>query len=76
MRNYTRYKGVDTNLTADLSGFNDGDTVSSFAKNAIEWAVARGVITGYAHNNTIAPQGTATRDVAASVIYKYFKTAN
>ena len=76
LRNYTRYKGVDTNLTADLSGFNDGDTVSSFAQKSVEWAVARGVITGYTHNNTIAPQGTATRDVAASVIYKYFKTAN
>lgn len=73
LRNYTRYKGGEVELTADLSGFNDGDTVSDFAQEAIEWAVARGVITGYAHDNTLKPQGTCTRDVAAEMIYKYFK---
>ena len=60
-------------MTADLSKFNDGDMISGFALKSVEWAVAAGVITGYEDTNTIKPQGTATRDVVASMLYKYCK---
>ena len=73
LRNYTRYKDKDVNMTADLSKFNDGDMISDFALKSVEWAVAAGVITGYEDTNTIKPQGTATRDVVASMLYKYCK---
>lgn len=73
LRNYTRdYKGENTDsITADLNRFNDGNKVSDYAVSAVQWAVGSGVITGYSHNNTVAPQGTATRDVAASMLFKY-----
>lgn len=73
LRNYTRdYKGENTDsITANLNTFADGNKVSSYAVSAVQWAVGSGVITGYSHNNTVAPQGTATRDIAASMLYKY-----
>lgn len=73
LRNYLRSRGVDTTATTDLSVFNDGHKVSSFAKSAMEWAVANKVVTGYTDDNTLKPQGTTLRAEAASVFYKYFK---
>ena len=73
LRNYLRSRGVDTSATSDLNRFNDGHKVSSFAKTAVEWAIANNVITGYVDDNTIKPQGTATRAETAAVLYKYFR---
>ncbi len=76
LRNYLRSHGVDTSATSDLNRFNDGNKVSSFARTAVEWAIANNVITGYEHDNTIKPQGTATRAETAAVLYKYFKNVD
>lgn len=76
LRNYLRSRGVDTTTTTDLSVFNDGNKVSSFAQSAVEWAIANNVITGYTHDNTIKPQGTATRAETAAVLYKYFRNSD
>ena len=73
LRNYLRSRGVDTSVTSDLNRFNDGYKVSSFARSAVEWAIANNVITGYVGDNTIKPQGTATRAETAAVLYKYFR---
>ena len=76
LRNYLRSHGVDTSATSDLNRFNDGNKVSSFARTAVEWAIANNVITGYEHDNTIKPQGTATRAETAAVLYKYFRNVD
>ena len=54
----------------DLSAFSDGDTVGSYAKDAVGWAVSNGLIGGM-EDGTIAPKATATRAQAATVLMRY-----
>lgn len=72
---YAETKGIDLSVTADLTAFTDGNTVSSWCKEEMSWAVAAKLITGY-ENNTIRPQGKATRAEAATVIMRYDEAFN
>ena len=67
--NYAKFKGKDMSKTDDLSKFSDKNKVASYAKTAVKWAVANGVITG--SGGKLNPKGNATRAEAASMIYKY-----
>ena len=60
LRGYAAYIGGDTESAADISGFNDASSVSSWATGPISWAVAKGLMSGRP-GNLIAPQGTASR---------------
>ena len=62
---YTYYSNKD-----DLIGFSDSKDVSEWAREALEWAVGSGIITGRT-GNTLAPQGTATRGEAAAILQRY-----
>ncbi len=64
---YNRY---DTTATADLSGYNDYETVSSYALDAMSWAVAEGIIYGTEGNN-LSPNGSATRAQIASILMRF-----
>ena len=55
-----RYAGSPDASGMVLREFADGDSVSAYAVDAIRWAVHEGLISGM-ENNTLAPQGTATR---------------
>ena len=52
---------------ADLSEFTDGDQVSAYAEEAMQWAVGSGIVSGMG-NGTLNPKGTATRAQVASMI--------
>ena len=54
----------------DLSDFKDGAKVSAFAKEAMEWAVGTGVISGKDNGTVLDPQGTATRAECATIIIR------
>jgi len=56
---------------ADFTKFSDSNKISDFAKWGMNWAVGTGVITGTTEK-TLIPQGTASREEAAAMIYKYF----
>ena len=71
LRNYASYKGKNINSTADLSSFTDAGKISNYAKPAMQWAVAKGVITGNAKTKTLNPKGNATRAETAAMIVKY-----
>jgi enterochelin esterase-like enzyme len=58
--NYANLQGVDTSASGNLAQFNDNGNVSSWASNAMGWAVGAGLISGTG-NNTLDPAGTATR---------------
>lgn len=60
LRSYAAYFGGDTAARADISGYADAASVSSWATESVQWAVAKGLISGRP-GNLIAPQGTATR---------------
>lgn len=69
LNNYCKYKGKFKTVNGNLSAFKDYKNISSYAKDAMNWAVGNGVITG--SNGNVNPKGNATRAEAASMIYKY-----
>jgi hypothetical protein len=69
---YCSFAGIDTGKVADLSGFTDNETISSYAKDALSWANSSGIITGRTET-TIAPKGSATRGEAATMLMRFLQ---
>ena len=67
---YARLNRANVSYLADLSDFEDGDAVSSWAKTSLEWAVANGLLTAGA-DSTIRPLDDITRGEMAMVLYAY-----
>ena len=65
-----RYAGSPDASGMVLREFADGDSVSAYAVDAIRWAVHEGLISGM-ENNTLAPQGTATRAQVAQILMNF-----
>ena len=64
-----RMSGVKTESDgSNLDVFADGGEVSSFAVEAMDWAVENGLVNGLG-DGTLAPQGLSTRAQAAKVIH-------
>ena len=53
-----------------LAGYPDGASVSSWAKDAMNWAVTNGIIQGN-EKGELNPQGTATRAEVAQILYNH-----
>lgn len=68
--NYSAYKGEDTSARADLSKYSDVSAVSGWAKNALSWANAKGLVNGVT-TTTLEPKGAATRAQVAAIIERY-----
>ena len=66
---YAEYKGIDVSARADLSTFTDGTTVSPWAQDVVQWAVAEKLMSG--NGNELQPKGTATRAQVATVLMNY-----
>ncbi|MGM9677192.1 MAG: S-layer homology domain-containing protein, partial [Butyricicoccus sp.] len=65
-----KYKGRPAATTVDLDArFVDADMIYDYAYEAINWAVASGVMNGD-NKNKLNPQGTATRAETATMISK------
>lgn len=75
MYRYAKWEGQDVSKAGSLSKFPDGSKVSAFAKDAVSWAVGEGIISGNA-DGTLAPQGTVSRAVAATIISRYTSNGN
>lgn len=56
--------------TGGLSKFADVRSVSDWAKDAMAWAVANGILTGK-DGNRLDPQGTATRAEVATILQRF-----
>lgn len=67
---YAQYKKYDVSVKGDLSKFTDNDKLSSWAKDAMTWAVGEGLLSGKG-NGILDPTGTATRAEAASILMKF-----
>lgn len=74
MYRFANYLGYDTSGRASLSSFNDASQVNSFAKDALEWAVYEGIITGKDNKTRIAPQEYAIRAECAAIIERFLFT--
>ena len=66
-----RYAGQPV-AGGDLSGFADGDSVSSWASYAMAWAVNAGLISGVG-GDTLNPQGEATRAQVAAIFQRFIQ---
>ena len=64
MMRYTQFNQYNT------SAFNDASSISSWALESMKWANAAGLINGRTAS-TIAPQGTATRAEAATILMRF-----
>lgn len=62
-----RFAGNDTVESDEISAFVDGASVSNFAVEAMNWAVANGIVSGMGHND-LAPKGTSTRAQMAKIL--------
>ena len=71
MYRYAGYKGYPTDNMTDFASFTDADQVNVFAKDAVEWAVANGIITGKNNGTVLDPQGNATRAECAAIIQRF-----
>ena len=70
---YAQRKGlVRAASYADLSGFADAASVSAYADEAMQWAVANGILTGM--DSKLCPQGNATRAQVAQILYRLCET--
>lgn len=63
-----RYSGSPSSSTR-LSGFTDASSVSSYATNAMKWAVGQGIITG--SGTKLDPLSSATRAQVAAMLHRY-----
>lgn len=69
---YAAYKGFDTAARADLSGYEDLDKVHGYAREAMEWAVAVGLIHGRS-TVCLAPRDMASRAEVAQLLSRFME---
>lgn len=62
--------GLDTSASTDLSDFTDCMDVAAWAKAAVRWAVAEGILEGYP-DGTLLPLNEATRAEAAAIFCRF-----
>ena len=67
---YNNYRGLSNGNLSNLSQFTDRGYVQSYAKEAMQWAVGNGIISGTT-NTTLSPTGTAIRYQAAAMLTRY-----
>ena len=70
LANYSAYKGEDVSARADLSGYSDVESISSWANDTMQWAVAEGLISGVT-TDELQPQGNATRAQLAAILERF-----
>ena len=66
---YAGTVGLDTSKRTSLSGYTDGTEVSSWASDAMEWAVAVGLINGKG-NSILDAKGETTRIEVAIILQR------
>lgn len=74
MYRYAAYKKNDMEKKADLSVYKDAGLVSSFAQEAMEWAVGSGIITGKFQGTILDPQGETSRAECAIILTRFLKS--
>lgn len=68
---YAKYMGYST-VGSSLTGYYDANSVSSWARDAMGWAVRNGIITG-SGNSRLNPTGTASRAEVAQMFMSFYE---
>lgn len=67
---YAQYKQMEIGGSADLSGYADQDGISSWAREALSWAVGQGLLSGKG-DGILDPGGGATRAEVAQILQNF-----
>lgn len=68
---YAQKKGIDTSKRDSLGAFPDATMVSTYAKDAMQWAVAEKIING--SDGKLLPKGNATRAQVATILMRFIE---
>lgn len=68
---YAKSSGLDVSSRDTLAAFPDTAQISSWASDAISWAVAEGLINGA--DGKLMPQGNATRAQVATILMRFIE---
>lgn len=71
---YAKWLGYSASGSS-LAGYADGSSVSSWAKDAMSWAVKNSIVTGVT-TTRLNPTGTATRAEAAQMLMNFYSYLN
>lgn len=69
---YTAFKGGDTSARADMGAYRDAGEISPYALDALRWAVAQGVVSGYGEGR-LGPREPASRAQLAQMLMNYLE---
>lgn len=72
MYRYAQYRGFDVSSTGDLNHFPDASSVSSFATDAMRWAVGVSMIQG--NQGQLNPTHSITRAECATIMMRFIET--
>ena len=75
MYRYAATKGYNRSKKTSLDKFADASQVSGYAREAMQWAVANGIINGRSNTGLLDPKGNATRVESAAIIQRFLKYA-
>jgi hypothetical protein len=70
---YALFKGYDCTATCSLEDFRDSGSISDYALEAMEWAVAVGLVQGV-DADLLDPQGATSRNQLAALFHRYILT--
>ena len=73
MYRYSYYKNYDTAIDGDITKFNDGILVETYAVDAMNWAVGKKLISGIG-DNKLDPKGSAIRSQIAIILMQFCET--
>lgn len=75
---YATSIGLDTTKRSNLYTYDDGFRVSAYAREAMQWAIAEGLIYGSSYDDGgdyyryfLQPQGNATRAQVAAILMRF-----
>ena len=69
---YAAFKGIDVSAAADLGNFSDFEAVSVYARSAMAWATAEGIINGTT-DGRLMPGSGAQRAQVAAILHRYIE---
>lgn len=72
LHRFAKATGQDVSKRADLSGYRDAGEIAGWALEAMEWAVAEGLISGRG-NGVLDPAGPAQRCEVAAILMRYLE---
>lgn len=64
---FSNFMGYDMSKSENLDSFSDSEKISSYAKDAMNWAIHHGIISGTG-DSRLSPKSTATRAQIAVIL--------